>query len=563
MSVLAIEHINEFDTLNAGREKINKHAIDPANRAELNSIDAKTVANQANQTSQNAEAIAVNTDDRLDNIIAGEMQDAEVIDARRPFGGEAYPTLGERLDDEKLSTSRELKRMRYDVVSEGAVGDGVTDNKDVFKALLSKLRKGDTIYFPFGNFRTIETLLIDKPINIIMDGFLIIDHANTGILFKDSSSNGSFSGDYHDNIFISGNIKLKRVKNKGYELIESAIGVDFFNVFSSRVNLDVITNNYIGVRYYAEKYGTGYAGTSYCTSFIGLLHNYKINIQLKAKGTAWVSQNQFYSGSVTGTSNESLESIHVDIANEGTSVINENTFFGISFEGGFKKAIKSRKSSSNKFISCRYEMPNLTHLFDFESSFTNEFICSTYVGDALYANKFNDNSLTPTIRTDTKVIYVDYRLGSIEYYDRIFYIKPQKTTTSSANTNGVLYSRIPDNWEVRILTEGFSENTINSNSTNTNSEIITVNLKNSNMLRVYESSAQFNRIKFSNPPSFSCNLMVAIVVSGGKPITLSVDETISSIIDKTSLGLETPRGVSFVELFYDCLTKRLYAVKYI
>lgn len=103
-----IEHINEFDTLNAGRNKINKFAIDPANRAELNSIDAKSVANQANQTSQNAEAIAVNTDDRLDNIIAGEMQDAEVIDARRPFGSEAYATLGERLDSEKAKFSAQL-----------------------------------------------------------------------------------------------------------------------------------------------------------------------------------------------------------------------------------------------------------------------------------------------------------------------------------------------------------------------------------------------------------------------------------------------------------------------
>lgn len=114
MSILAIEHINEFDTLNAGREKINKHAIDPANRAELNSIDAKSVANQANQTSQSAEAIAINTDDRLDNIIAGEMQDGEVIDARRPFGGDAYPTLGERLDSldsEKAEVSAQLSRI--------------------------------------------------------------------------------------------------------------------------------------------------------------------------------------------------------------------------------------------------------------------------------------------------------------------------------------------------------------------------------------------------------------------------------------------------------------------
>ena len=116
MSILAIEHISELDTLNAGREKINKHAIDPANRAELNAIDAKSIANQANQTSQSAEAIAINTDDRLDNIIAGEMQDAEVIDARKPFGGGAYATLGERLDDEKAEIGEELRHIKKQTV---------------------------------------------------------------------------------------------------------------------------------------------------------------------------------------------------------------------------------------------------------------------------------------------------------------------------------------------------------------------------------------------------------------------------------------------------------------
>lgn len=142
MNTLAIEHINEFDTLNAGREKINKHAIDPANRAELNSIDAKSVANQANQKSQSAEAIAINTDDRLDNIIAGEMQDAEVIDARRPFGSETYATLGERLDEEKAEIDEQLYKNGIDIRALGAkANDQTFDNKQIIEYAINTFKR--------------------------------------------------------------------------------------------------------------------------------------------------------------------------------------------------------------------------------------------------------------------------------------------------------------------------------------------------------------------------------------------------------------------------------------
>lgn len=144
---MAIEHINEFDTLNAGREKINKHAIDPANRAELNSIDAKSVANQANQTSQNAEAIAINTDDRLDNIIAGEMQDAEVIDARKPFAGSAYPNLGKRLDAAETEAYRLATRTLIPVTDFGITADGVSDDTDKLQALVDVVDADGLPYF--------------------------------------------------------------------------------------------------------------------------------------------------------------------------------------------------------------------------------------------------------------------------------------------------------------------------------------------------------------------------------------------------------------------------------
>ena len=93
-----IEHINANDVLNTGRDKINRFAIDPAMRAETNSVDAKRTAEQSNQKANESKAIAKNTDSRLDNIVSEEMKDAEVIDARKPFGKESYESLGKRLD---------------------------------------------------------------------------------------------------------------------------------------------------------------------------------------------------------------------------------------------------------------------------------------------------------------------------------------------------------------------------------------------------------------------------------------------------------------------------------
>jgi hypothetical protein len=96
-----VEHIQATDVLNVGRDKINNFAIDPALRAENNSLQAKTNADQAKTIANESKQVANNVKDQLNNIIVESgTSEAEVVQARGDFS-----VLNERLNanDEDIS----------------------------------------------------------------------------------------------------------------------------------------------------------------------------------------------------------------------------------------------------------------------------------------------------------------------------------------------------------------------------------------------------------------------------------------------------------------------------
>lgn len=60
---------------------------------------AGAIAGESVQSAIDARAIAKDTQSRFNDQISGATNSNEVIDARRPLGGNAYQTLGQRLDD--------------------------------------------------------------------------------------------------------------------------------------------------------------------------------------------------------------------------------------------------------------------------------------------------------------------------------------------------------------------------------------------------------------------------------------------------------------------------------
>lgn len=115
----------------AVREKM--YGIDTRNAMSEAEEISSVVAGEAKEVAENTETRQTDLENRYEDQIAGNTDISEVIDARRPNGGNAYPTLNQRLDAEKLVMINEfMERGGVNVKTFGAIGDFVTDDSDAF-----------------------------------------------------------------------------------------------------------------------------------------------------------------------------------------------------------------------------------------------------------------------------------------------------------------------------------------------------------------------------------------------------------------------------------------------
>lgn len=112
-------------------------------------------SNEANERSKDTDARQTDVENRFDDQIAGNTDIDEVIDARRPEGGEAYPTLRKRLDDEHEEVTAQLAHIAINVKKFGAKGDGVTDDTESIQNAIDHVLNngGGTVFIPNGRYR--------------------------------------------------------------------------------------------------------------------------------------------------------------------------------------------------------------------------------------------------------------------------------------------------------------------------------------------------------------------------------------------------------------------------
>ncbi len=232
---------------------------------------AGLIAKEANVISEDAKSRQDIVEARYNVAVGAMTEDTEVLDARIGSNGITFQNLKKRVDDQEYYIN---------VKSFGAVGDGLTDDTAAIQSAINFAKQGDTVLVPFGSFITTSTILIDKTIKLIMQGKILADHAEIGILAK--SSKGAFNPDSDGFNFLDLELKIERVRGKGYQEKSTAVGFKAYNVFNGYIDYRALLFNYTGVQLVGSKYGTGHEGFSYTKGTIGLLKNESKNIHIIA-----------------------------------------------------------------------------------------------------------------------------------------------------------------------------------------------------------------------------------------------------------------------------------------
>lgn len=155
-----------------------------------------TAVDEVNGAVNDASGRMDNVESRYNDQIAKTTDFNEVIDARRPEGGIAYPTLNKRIEAGVDDRSK-------NVMAFGVKGDGTTDDLPAIKQLITDAKTGDSLFFPVGNYKISDNISIDKKINIVgvkpiynnndlINGTVI--RGGGGIYFKTGSAGSTVNG---------------------------------------------------------------------------------------------------------------------------------------------------------------------------------------------------------------------------------------------------------------------------------------------------------------------------------------------------------------------------------
>lgn len=175
-------HINEdFENVNkafnnvAAENDVNKGVVDN----HLTSNSAHSAA-QITYGNGSVEDELESQDERINNIVSQSGDDiTELVDARQPQSGSAYPTLKARLDSEHGNLAAQLADLTNNTNSVrinvkypppplvGAKGGGVIDDTDAFKAVIAALPPGGILEIPPDNYKLSDELTVTKPIRIV------------------------------------------------------------------------------------------------------------------------------------------------------------------------------------------------------------------------------------------------------------------------------------------------------------------------------------------------------------------------------------------------------------
>ena len=300
---------------------------------------AGLIASEADTKATSADLLSKDTQSRFKDQIEGTTNSDEIIDARRPYGGNAYGTLGERLNE----TDDRLVDISINVKDFGA-DESLEDNTQAFNEASQYCYDNGYTLTATGIFQTTGTVVFKGNVNM----------PNATLEYAGSGTAVEFGGRGYKT---ESSVALLPKIQKKDKIWKQDVGLKIINVYSSIITVPKIRN--FGVGLMSTAYGA--MGTVYNTINIGHLENNKVN-NLIALGTidSWVNENLYIGGRYSHYSNEGRDVVDVaHIKMRGISGSqyqpNNNLFVKPSIEGHVPYYTVDIHGNNNTILQGRFE----------------------------------------------------------------------------------------------------------------------------------------------------------------------------------------------------------------
>jgi len=260
--------------------------------------------------------------------------DTALGDADDLSHGDALIAMKQHLTGAVRRTSDSKAQETISVMDFGAAGDGVTDDTTAINNAITAISTltAPRLIFPTGVYKITSNINFTVPDNTTIEfiGTLsaAVGNGITAVTFGSSGKN-------------TNHLRVKGLwlnRSTGYDTSSGSIGVKVQDCVYSDFDIRCIQGFTFGLYLYSE---SGNGGISYCQFKFGTIRNNAWNLYTQCYVDGYINENNFYGGSFAHDSNYGVSSssviraCHVYLSYFAASPLNNNRFFGPSFENHF------------------------------------------------------------------------------------------------------------------------------------------------------------------------------------------------------------------------------------
>jgi hypothetical protein len=222
-------------------------------------------------------------------------------------------------------------------------------NTTAFHAAVAAMSDGSCLEVPAGKY-VVTNLIYNPPPYSTLRCMGEFESAAAGVAFTFGQASGTTT-----NVMLNCRVDNLKVRSATQDHTAGRVGVLIHNSSGSYIDIRAVYGFETGVKCWGEG-----AGVAYNEIHLGYITENKYSVVLTADATGWCNDNNFHSGALWWTEQDTSGFIHIWLDN-CTNIVNNNRFYGTSLESVGNTGEGDTlglycEGWNNYFFMLRYEM---------------------------------------------------------------------------------------------------------------------------------------------------------------------------------------------------------------